>query len=139
MRFEVCHNLRNQVEDGKLIWCVLSPMWEISNMEKYLYVVYIISSFESRYPQTSSCAGCYFNANSFERSMTLSYSGLHWDCLTVLMYFLDLQDMDAVFLEVWATDISKPIAVCFSNSHICNIHCQTFLRSNIWCILFFQY
>ena len=69
-------------------------------MEKYLYVVYIISSFESRYPQTSSCAGCYFNANSFERSMTLSYSGLHWDCLTVLMYFLDLRDMDAVFLEV---------------------------------------
>ena len=70
MRFEVCHNLRNQVEDGKLIWCVLSPMWEISNMEKYLYVVHIISSFESRYPQICSCAGCCFNANSFERSMT---------------------------------------------------------------------
>ena len=69
----------------------------------------------------------------------LSYSGLHWDCLTVLMYFLDLQDMDAVFLEVWATDISKPIAVCFSKSYLQyplpNISTQQYLMYIIFSIL----
>ena len=69
-------------------------------MEKYLYIVYIVSSSESRNSQAYSWAGYYFNASSFGCSLTVSYSGLHWDCLTVLMYFPDLRDLGAVFLQV---------------------------------------
>ena len=85
-------------------------------MEKYLYIVYIVSTSESRYSQTPSCSSDYVDANSFEQSVTLSYSGLHWDCLTILIYIPDLQDLCAVILQGWATDIKKSIAVCASQT-----------------------
>ena len=87
-------------------------------MEKYIYIVYIVSTSNSRYSQSFSCAGYYFDANLLERSMALTYSGLHWDCLTVLIYLQYLQDLGDVFSQVSATDIRKSIAVCFSDSRI---------------------
>ena len=106
-------------------------------MEKY-YIVYIVSTRESRYSWNFSCASYYFNANSFKHSMTLSYSGLRWGCLRVLIYFPDLQHLCPVFLQGWANDIRKSITLCFSESLICIICSQTFLRSNIFSLLFFN-
>ena len=87
------------------------------NIDKYSCIVYIVSTSESRCSRTASYASDYFNVSYFELSMTLSYSGLHKDCLARLIYFQDLQDLFAVFFEGWATDTENQL-LCFSQTFV---------------------